>query len=78
MFSYFLSYFEFPLFNKIKQFYRDNASTYFQDTTWEDLYIGSTNFGFEVTGSYDIRVEISNLGLIASRNLNVLPAQNVQ
>ena len=65
-------------FNKIKQFYRDNASTYFQNTTWEDLYIGSTNFGFEVSGSYDIGVKISNLGLIASRNLNVLPAQNVQ
>lgn len=47
-------------------------------TKWEDLYIGSTNFGFEVPGTYNVGVKISNLGLIASRNLNVLPAQNVQ
>ena len=63
-------------FNKIKQFYRDNESKYFQNATWEDLYIGSTNFGFEVSGSYDIEVEISNLGLIATRNNTVLAAQN--
>lgn len=35
----------------------------FATTAWEDLYIGSTNFGFEVPGTYDIGVEIGNMGI---------------
>ncbi len=35
----------------------------FAQTTWEDLYIGSTNFGFEIPGTYDIGVKIENMGL---------------
>lgn len=47
----------------------------FQNTTWEDLYIGSTNFGFEAQGTYDIAVTINQVGLIASRNETVLESQ---
>lgn len=35
------------------------------NTKWEDLTLCSGNFGFEVTGTYDIAVEISALNLYA-------------
>ena len=36
---------------------------YLGDTTWEDLYIGGMNFGFEVTGTYNIAVQIDSVGV---------------
>ncbi len=36
---------------------------YLGDTTWEDLYIGGMNFGFEVTGTYNVAVQIDSVGV---------------
>lgn len=36
---------------------------YLGDTEWEDLYIGSMNFGFEVTGTYNVAVQIDSVGV---------------
>ncbi len=36
---------------------------YLGDTTWEDLYIGSMNFGFENTGTYNTAAEITSVGV---------------
>ena len=35
----------------------------FSSTTWEDLYIGSMNFGIEIPGTYDISVDIDKVGI---------------
>jgi hypothetical protein len=32
-------------------------------TTWNDLYIGSTNIGWEVFGTYDVSVDIYNFNV---------------
>jgi len=34
---------------------------YLGTTTWEEIYIGSTNFGFEVTGTFDIDATIYSI-----------------
>ena len=39
------------------------ARGYLGDTTWEDLYIGGMNFGFEVTGTYNVAVQIDSVGV---------------
>ncbi len=49
----------------------------FDETQWEDLYVGSTNFGFELPGTYDIGVEIANLGLLCVPNETLLDEQTV-
>ena len=36
---------------------------YLGDTAWEDLYIGGMNFGFEVTGTYNVAVQIDSVGV---------------
>ncbi len=36
---------------------------YLGDTTWEDLYIGGMNFGFEVTGTYNVAAQIDSVGV---------------
>ena len=36
---------------------------YLGDTEWEDLYIGGMNFGFEVTGTYNVAVQIDSVGV---------------
>ncbi len=36
---------------------------YLGDTQWEDLYIGGMNFGFEVTGTYNVAVQIDSVGV---------------
>ena len=36
---------------------------YLGDTTWEDLYIGGMNFGFEVTGTYNVATQIDSVGV---------------
>ena len=36
---------------------------YLGSTKFEDLYIGATNFGFEVSGLYNIGVHIDNIGV---------------
>ncbi len=36
---------------------------YLGETTWEDLYIGGMNFGFEVTGTYNVAVQIDSVGV---------------
>ena len=36
---------------------------YLTDTLWEDIYIGSMNFGFEVTGTYNAAVQIDTVGV---------------
>lgn len=36
---------------------------YLGDTQWEDLYIGGMNFGFEVTGTYNVAVKIDSVGV---------------
>jgi hypothetical protein len=33
------------------------------DTAWEDLYIGGMNFGFEVTGTYNVAAKIDSVGV---------------
>lgn len=33
------------------------------DTAWEDLYIGGMNFGFEVTGTYNVAAKIDAVGV---------------
>ncbi len=52
------------------------ARNYLGGTKFEDLYIGSTNFGFEVTGTYNVSADISNLGIIWQQNKTLLPEQN--
>lgn len=39
------------------------ARGYLGDTEWEDLYIGGMNFGFEVTGTYNVAVKIDSVGV---------------
>lgn len=36
---------------------------YLGDTTWEDLYIGGMNFGFEVTGTYNVAATVDSVGV---------------
>lgn len=36
---------------------------YLGDTEWEDLYIGGMNFGFEVTGTYNVATQIDSVGV---------------
>lgn len=36
---------------------------YLQNTTWNDLYIGATNIGWEVTGTYNVAASIQTLSL---------------
>lgn len=36
---------------------------YLGDTEWDDLYIGSMNFGFEVTGTYNVAAQIDSVGV---------------
>lgn len=36
---------------------------YLLDTTWNDLYIGATNIGWEVTGTYNVAASIQTLSL---------------
>lgn len=36
---------------------------YLGDTQWDDLYIGGMNFGFEVTGTYNVAVQIDSVGV---------------
>lgn len=36
---------------------------YLGSTKYEDLYVGGTNFGFEVPGTYNIGVDISSIGV---------------
>lgn len=36
---------------------------YLGNTEWEDLYIGSMNFGWEVTGTYNVAVDIDSVGV---------------
>ena len=36
---------------------------YLGDTAWEDLYIGGMNFGWEVTGTYNVAVQIDSVGV---------------
>jgi len=40
-------------------------NTVFSSTTWEDLYIGSMNFGIEIPGTYDVSVDIEHVGMAA-------------
>ena len=47
-------------------------------TRFEDLYIGSTNLGFEVTGTYNIAAKIGNLGIVWREKAQTLPPQNKQ
>lgn len=37
---------------------------YLSQTKWKDLYIGHTNIGWEVPGTYDVAVEISKLNIL--------------
>ena len=46
-------------FNKAK-----NTYGLFSKSSWEDMYIGSMNFGIELPGTYDIGVEISNASIV--------------
>ncbi len=39
------------------------ARGYLPQTTWEDIYIGSMNFGWEVTGIYNVGVQIDTVGI---------------
>ena len=36
---------------------------YLGETEWEDLYFGGMNFGFEVTGTYNVAVQIDSVGV---------------
>ena len=36
---------------------------YLPQTVWEDVYIGSMNFGWEVTGIYNVGVQIDTVGI---------------
>lgn len=36
---------------------------YLGDTTWEDIYIGGMNFGWEVTGTYNVAAQIDSVGV---------------
>lgn len=36
---------------------------YLADTSWEDIYVGGMNFGFEITGTYNAAVQIDTVGV---------------
>ncbi len=36
---------------------------WFSNSSWSDIYIGSTNFGFEIPGTYNIGVQIDEVAL---------------
>ncbi len=40
--------------------------TVFSNTKWEDLYVGTMNFGIEIPGTYDISVDIEDVGIRAT------------
>ena len=33
------------------------------NTNWEDIYVGGMNFGFEVTGTYNVSAKIDSVGV---------------
>lgn len=41
---------------------------YLGDTLWEDIYIGGMNFGFEVTGTYNVAAQIDSVGVYYKYN----------
>ncbi len=36
---------------------------YLANTAWEDLYVGGMNFGFEVTGTYNVGADVEQVGI---------------
>jgi hypothetical protein len=53
----------------IKQaFTTAQQNNFLKQSIWDDLYIGSTNIGWEVTGTYDVSVEIYNFNVKYNEN----------
>ena len=49
----------------IKEAFKEaQQRNYFTKTNWDDLFIGATNLGWEVTGTYDVTVKIDNLDIL--------------
>ena len=46
-----------------KGFKEAQKKNYLKNSKWEDLYIGATNFGWEVTGTYDVSMEVDNVNI---------------
>ncbi len=42
-------------------------SAIFKSSNWEDIYVGSMNFGIELPGTYGIGIQIDNVGLIYTK-----------
>ena len=57
---------DFDMLSIAKTAFDKAKSTYglFSKSSWEDMYIGSMNFGIELPGTYDIGVEISNASIV--------------
>jgi len=48
----------------IREGFKDaQQKNYLKNSKWEDLYIGATNFGWEVTGTYDVTMEVDNVNI---------------
>ncbi len=55
---------EFDFLSLAKQsFNLAKSRGYLPQTNWEDIYIGSMNFGWEVTGIYNVGVQIDTVGI---------------
>ncbi len=61
---------DFDILTIAKEAFNKAKKTYglFSKSSWEDMYIGSMNFGIELPGTYDIGVEIDNVGLMYTKN----------
>ena len=53
-----------PVYRWIREgFDEAKKNNYMKNSDWEDMCIGNMNLGFEVTGTFDVEVTISNLNI---------------
>ncbi|MBE5742305.1 MAG: hypothetical protein E7360_03165 [Clostridiales bacterium] len=62
---------EIPVYKWIKQgFELAKQRNFLQDSNWEDMCLGNMNFGFEVTGTFDVSVLINNIKIFIKKGEN--------
>ncbi len=60
---------DFDILSVAKAAFNKAQRTYglFSKSSWEDMYIGTMNFGIELPGTYNIGVEFDNVGLMYTK-----------
>ena len=53
-----------PIRERIREgFLIAKKNGFLKTSEWEDMYLGNTNIGFEVTGTFDVEVTINNINI---------------